>query len=335
MSGPVCVAHTTYGSRLGLADPTTEAWNQWSCAMAVSDHDVVTCENSDTMPDHFTDVMIRASANPEGQLAKPSRWFVVGLYQNGTDLGFPARRRRSWRNAVNQDTMLWTGPRQEKDIQLHFNSLFRRSVELDVDDMLISSDAHRREYVQALARTRGNFFRAGEAVSLRATMSALSWKRFCSYRSAFEEHRRSARGMDAFVGDYSQNIQFRRRVGSVLPSVTTSSTMYSFSQEKLFTPEEISFSQGWPLPTDPDFGHLIPFDRASLGHNTERLLMGNGMHLCQVACNFLYMLVNMVRREDAMDMWPVTSYPTSTQGALPKEGSELSDVASEVKHDSD
>ena len=59
--------------------------------------------------------------------------------------------------------------------------------------------------------------------------------------------------------------------------------MYSFSQDKLFTPEEILFSQGFPAAACQDFGHLLPFDRACLDHQQERHLMGNGMHLSQVA----------------------------------------------------
>ena len=289
-SGPVCVAHTTYGCKLGLADPTTEAWSEWGVAMAVSDHDVVTCENSDTMKDHFTDIMVKGSAEPPSELAQPSKWFVVGFMQNSTDHGFPSRRRRSWRNAINQDRMLWLGPRNARDVQLHFNSLFRRSVELDADCWLTSSESDRSAYISELARSRGNFFRDGEAVDLKATMSALSWQRFLGFKAEFE--RQKAFGFSgAIVGDCFQNISARKRVGSVMLSVTISSTMYSFSSGCLFTPDEIQFSQGWPLPSDPLFGHLLPFDRAALGHSAERQLMGNGMHLCQVAANFLHLAV--------------------------------------------
>ena len=266
------------------------------------------------MPDHFSDVLVRASVPAAPQLATVQKWFVVGFLQNSTDLGFPCRRRRSWRNAVNQDRMLWLGPREPARIQEHFNSFFRKSVEMDVDSLLISSDSTRRSYVQALARTRGHFFRDGEPVELKATMTELSWKRFQQFKIAYQGYKvkvlsRSPAAPAAFVGDFSQNIHARKRVGSVLPSITTSTTMYSFSQDKLFTPEEILFSQGFPAAACQDFGHLLPFDRARLDHQQERHLMGNGMHLSQVACNFLYTLINMVRLEDAMDMWPITPLP--------------------------
>ena len=33
--------------------------------------------------------------------------------------------------------------------------------------------------------------------------------------------------------------------------------------------------------------------------------MGNGMHLAQVCANFFYILFNIMRREDAMRLWPL------------------------------
>ena len=62
------------------------------------------------------------------------------------DSGWPARRRRSWRTAVNLDTLVWLGPRDASDIQRHFESVYRQSMQTDGDIFLHISEEEHRDY---------------------------------------------------------------------------------------------------------------------------------------------------------------------------------------------
>ena len=115
MSGPDCTPFTPYGKRSLGAHPATEAWNVFSVKTAMSEHDVVTMENSDLMPPLFDEIM--ATATADEQVERSTKWFVVTIFANTTDEGWAGRRRRSWRTGVNTDTMLWLGPRTRREQQ--------------------------------------------------------------------------------------------------------------------------------------------------------------------------------------------------------------------------
>ena len=132
---------------------------------------------------------------------------------------------------------------------MHFDFLFRRSVGRSGGALLVARSSDRDSFVEQQARSRGQFFRPGDQVGMRATISTLSYQRSMKFQKAFA-CKRAACGSGAFMGDFSQNIEAGRRCGEVLPAVTTSSTMYSFSQAAIFTPEDIWFSRGWPSSQD-------------------------------------------------------------------------------------
>ena len=91
---------------------------------AMSEHDVVTIENSDLMPPLFDEII--ATATADEQVERSTKWFVVTIFANTTDEGWAGRRRRSWRTGVNTDTMLWLGPRtrrEQQDSWLYMNCI--------------------------------------------------------------------------------------------------------------------------------------------------------------------------------------------------------------------
>lgn len=77
ISGPMCTPHSLMGERKGTADPSMESWHVWSAAMSVSNHDLVTCENSDVMPENMFASKMHAGT--------PGRWFIVTLIFCATD----------------------------------------------------------------------------------------------------------------------------------------------------------------------------------------------------------------------------------------------------------
>ena len=77
ISGPMCTPHSLMGERKGTADPSMESWHVWSAAMSVSNHDLVTCENSDVMPENMFASKMHAGT--------PGRRFIVTLIFCATD----------------------------------------------------------------------------------------------------------------------------------------------------------------------------------------------------------------------------------------------------------
>jgi hypothetical protein len=111
------------------------------------------------------------------------------------------------------------------------------------------------------------------------------------------------------VGDISQNPQFRHRAGAWLPALTISSEMVALTtipENHLFTPNELSFSQGWPTLSiaKQKYRRAINFDIAQLGRGLQRTLLGNGMHLTAWSMWFLYVAAHTIRRADFSGMCP-------------------------------
>ena len=232
MSGPMCVPYATFGKRLQEADPSMEPWHIWSHAMAASNYDLVTAENSDDMPPIFDEVMTHGSLSKPGDGAK---WFVITLVLNSTDYGWPARRRRSWRTALNMDTMIWMGPRSHNDIMKHFNHFLRRSLELSADCFLVTPEAERTKHMEELARAQGNYAQSGRPLEMKQCLSRSS---HALWKKAEDKYTQMTNMLamldpnvvpDCFVADFSQDIDKRDRSGSVLPALQRSSHIYSYT----------------------------------------------------------------------------------------------------------
>lgn len=212
-----------------------------------------------------------------------------------------ARRRRSWRTALNQNTMVWVGPREPQKIMQHFLHYFRKTVEMSADAFLVASEEEHDRHMADLAKLQGNFARDGKKLTPRACMTKVTYQRLLDYEKVYAS--RPMHGPADFVADLSQNLTVAR-CGSILPAATTSSTFYSISRRRFFTTTDLQCSQGWPDPQCDLYGGLLPFKRSSKSAHA-RLLFGNGMHLAQVGLVFLYISCFSIRREIVLLQMPV------------------------------
>eukprot|EP00959_Pyramimonas_sp_CCMP1952_P289023 6044724-Pyramimonas_sp.AAC.1 len=175
MSGPVCLPWTAYGDNKGLAHESIESWNVFINALLEDKPDLATIENSDRMPINvLTDEIYEAKKSNDffvvplildtTSRASVLTSFLSGLkfeggarreeengheeeeeeeeqhQQRGGEEGArrreEARRKRTWRTRVNQDAMIWLGPRSPADIQKQFDALFRVSKEMAADGLM-------------------------------------------------------------------------------------------------------------------------------------------------------------------------------------------------------
>ena len=74
----------------------------------------------------------------------------------------------------------------------------------------------------------------------------------------------------------------------------------SFKDAYVFTPEEIAFSQGWPIIDVGTNGSYMELMNPAFSHLSRRealSAMGNGMHLITLMAWNLYVAARCIRRE--------------------------------------
>ena len=274
MSGPMCIAYTPMGNKLGDADDTQETLNVHLVQSLTSDLDVFSIENSDHLSDcHIVPIM---KVYP--------KWFIVPLVVNTCVTGWPGRRGRSWRTCLNQDRFVWVGPRDPKDIQRHFPSLFRRTVELCGDDYIMSTEEKEQQFRRSLAAARGNCLRVGQKVDPKACMTPLAHKRFLEYSDEYKKFPHAK----CWIADVSQSISARRRVGEILPAACTSSQFFSFTKDRYFTDKDLGVTQGWPVSEASEAYAPLCASSYNMSQHSHARVIGNGMHLSQVGLIYVY-----------------------------------------------
>ena len=113
----------------------------------------------------------------------------------------------------------------------------------------------------------------------------------------------------AFIIDQSQDPRKRSCCGPWLPTCAKSTFLMSMSRQHAFTPNELDFSQGWPIgpfPACDKYREAMLYDDWSDYTASERSrLIGNGMHLLQMSLAWQYVLGNLVLRDDCQRFNPM------------------------------
>jgi hypothetical protein len=302
-SGAICKPWSAMGGQKKLADPATQVWNVWVANAACSPNDMVTLENSNLMP-------ARIFKDSLDEFA-PGKWLMVGLLVNCLRQGWPYNRHRSYRTAVNSETMVWLGPPvSEPDaIQRHFDSIFDCTTVLDGDIFLGSTEAdvqEEKEMRYKLAASQGVYTRDGSVPAARHCLSRCERRHFDQYGVLFGDTKPG----EAFIADLSQNLDARRRYGPRLRAYCTSSVNYSYSQDKFFSQRAARRAHGWPAPGSQAhdlYGECLPhdWDKTSISFSQSQLVIGQGMQLGEVGAVFLYILAHTLRRDLVVTMIPV------------------------------
>lgn len=205
-----------------------------------------------------------------------------------------ARRRRSWRTALNPNTMIWVGPREPQQIMKHYLHYFQNMVEMNVDSFLVATDEEHDRHTAELAKLQRNFARGGKMLTPRACMTKATYQRLLAYEKVYAA--RPPHEPTGFVVDLSQNLTMAR-CGSILLAATTSSSFFSISRRRFFTTTDLQCSQGRPDPQCDLHGELLTFSRADSRGARDRSLFGNGVHLVRAGLVSLYISCFSHRRE--------------------------------------
>lgn len=145
-SGPMCTPWSSHGKQEGEGSEDMESFHLWLHMMARSNMDIIGFENSNFFP-------IELFRQP-----LMNEFEVVHAIFGSEDLGFPARRSRTYAAAVNKKYFVWVGPTDPAQVQQLFLATFQCVTVLDGDSFVgIDSEANTLAHRQYMARLRGIF----------------------------------------------------------------------------------------------------------------------------------------------------------------------------------
>ena len=212
-------------------------------------------------------------------------------------------RKRLFATAVNRNTMHWIGPEDMDLVTEDFMTFFRVKVLLNADSFVgVDCPIMQKTFRMALAAMRGIYnTTAVDQMQLEDFLPPGGRTRLQKHIEAFEKLRASAGHVPAWAADLSQNPDHMFRAGVWMPTLARSSVIASLTKRRLFTPGELSFSQGWPRQgiSDPKYLEAVGFNFDTLSASAQRSLTGNGMNLNVMAAWLMYVMCHVVRKNDA------------------------------------
>jgi len=282
-SGSMCTPFSSFGSRSGMAHDATESWHLHRLGQQFAQMDVSTLENSVHFPE---ELWVRTMTKTH---------HVITIRFGPEQLGHPAVRQRMLSTAIRRETLLWTGPGTDAEIWQDFMKFFQCSVGLEGDIYAkLDTAENQREARARYARMKG----MDPVDVMDKSLASFLCPSYAKHLRKYHEVMAEREGMGgSFIGDISQNPSHRLRGGAWMPTLARSSQMVSISQGNyVFTPGEIEFSQGWPLPTvDKTYQDCVAYDPSQLSAAQHRSLSGNGQHLLAIAAWHAYVLAHCIR----------------------------------------
>lgn len=304
ISGPMCTPWSLFGARRGLSSPHTESWNLWLRRMRAEQADIITMENVPTMPQAmFRDQLSRTH-------------IVLSAVLGPEDLGRPERRRRLFCTAVSRETCVWLGPETAEESAKLFIRMFSRRVVLEGDIYagLDSPECIANAKYNLFGRGPGVFGPSAKHLPLRQLLVGGVRDRYDGFREQMLSD--EGRFGSAFIADLSQTPGRRSRGSQWVPTLTTSSTLVCMSRDDhVFSPAELSFSQGWPTltPWSHRYRDALLFDTSVLSAWAQSSMAGNGMHLVCIAAWHAFVFAHIARRDVGLPRVRPSSCPRSDE----------------------
>lgn len=238
--------------------------------------------------------------------ALPKKYLPLGLVFGPQDLGWPIRRSRFYSACINQETIVWLGPRSSDAVLQDFIQIFGHLVVMEADEFLkVGEEEEHDKIIKDYASRRGLYADLAKLKSLprESIFSPGQARHYKEYKDLMRQGRFvGVRG--SFVCDLAQDPSERPRAGAWLPSLVKSSLMYSMSKDKFFTNAQLDFSMGFPVHPQMSacYRECLGFNVHHLEKHAYQKLIGNGMHCCAIFCWWMYVFNNSVRRTD-VERW--------------------------------
>lgn len=235
-------------------------------------------------------------------------------------LGIPQSRTRVFSAALANDRLIWVGPESDADIDQQFHEVFGSRLELDGDDLMMSSDDVVGEDLLQRARSRKvsvvkDYWRLGMTKNMLLLPPGQA-ETFSAYGEQMEQ---LAGPSGSYLADLEQNEHGKTSGGGPLfPICITHGVVCSFSKSRIATGEEHLAAQGVNMFGDriaPTFASRLSPVLKKLSRREQIFVAGNGLCVPAFGAFLLYVLGNIRRRPSSRIPLPMPSSPASWQPA--------------------
>ena len=307
-AGVTCVAWSTTGTQTGAAhgsDLYHHIWQTERISLAEYEtEDVAFMECTPRYPAY-------ERLGVQMAITHFALWVIVG----SQFFAIPSLRERVLGAVLNRLTVQWVGPPTRESVEIEFNQMFARSMQITATALLVDSDDNRWEMYLRIANKRGE--KRGRVFTMKQLKRLQPWQlltfiqppgacaRLAEWYDYMEQHHPMQPG-EAFFCDIDHHPGTRSTGGKEFPSQLTHGTVLAiFGREdwKMCTPKEHMAALGFhALPRHchafPECPVVSVLDRLNIEDADVKHLCGNGMHLQTQAAWMIYIISNIQSKQD-------------------------------------
>ena len=265
IAGSTCRGWSMRGLRHGDADPSARPFWVWGMEKQVANEDFV-----------FHECTVRHRKD-NLRFCLPSKYRLFFLSSDPKHLGWPVRRPRAYCFAMNQETLEWTGPENEDDMQQEYNSMFNMVCGVDANVFMVADDFEVLKEARERALLRGVHLAKDAAVeSLRfeGLLAPGARQRMASYE-------REPAWQSTSIADIEQWPIAGSLHPTELPCLVLHGTLWSWSKKRWMVMGEHMTAQGiplYPITSDPKI-YPQQVNLLDIGCKEGNNMAGNGIHL--------------------------------------------------------
>lgn len=247
--------------------------------------------------------LYNAKAKLEDPLRKTHK--VVFVHAGPELLGHPSRRPRSLTAGLSLRSLIWIGPQDPEQVQLHFNSLFARSIELTGCVYFKASPDALRRFAQAAMKRRRGVCLDGAVMQKMNTTGRDFLESFfppggLQRLEMYLSRQAELQGLDGtYIVDTEQWATSKAAAaGPMFPTQLTHGTIVNCDDFRLALGTDHLSANGFALY--PEFTRDVCSSMApillELSDNEQKELSGNGQNLPAILAWFMYVFSHTLRR---------------------------------------
>ena len=166
-AGVTCVAWSTAGSQQGAghgSDLYHHVWQAERVALAESETEDVA----------FMECTPRYLARERLQVQMASTHFALWVVVGSQFFGIPSLRERVLGVVLNLKTVVWLGPPSQEEVEIEFNQMFARSMQITATALLVDSEDNRWDMYLRMANKRGE--KRGRVFTMKQLKKLKPWQ---------------------------------------------------------------------------------------------------------------------------------------------------------------
>ena len=284
IAGTTCVGWSARGLQRGDGDISARPFWIWGMEKQVADNDWV-----------FHECTVRHPLD-NLKMSFPHKMLLKTITCDPKDLGWPVRRPRTFVFAMNQETLVWTGPDFQAELQDDFATLFHTSCCLDGNAFFLADDEELKQEAIEKGKHRGIH------IPKAANVKDLSFEAFLAPGARLRKlaYEKESNWSFTSVADLEQWPQAGGSIHQTeLPCLVTHGTLWSWQAGRWMTFKEHLVAQGIPVYPSISSPAMYPMQThlCNLSSLEGKRVAGNGIHLNAFGAFYAYCMSNCVPRD--------------------------------------